>query len=131
MTWLAFLYTLSLGTMHYQLATQDSASLSAYMTPPGTFTTNLSAELIVGQLAFLRGSVETWETSNRTGLFNPSQSFYTVTVGIRSHGIELGYTHECDHMTLSSFLWPDSGFMANRDSVYLKFSGSVDLWKEK
>ena len=131
MTWLAFLYSLTLGTMHYALGTQDSAILAGYLTPPGTFTTNLSAELIMGQIAFLRGSVETWETQNTIGLFNPSQSFYTVTVGIRSHGIELGYVHECDHMTLSSFLWPDSGFMANRDSVYLKFSGSVDLWKEK
>jgi len=128
MTWLAFLYSLTLGTMHYALATQDSAILAGYLTPPGTFTTDLSAELVIASLAFLRGSVETWETQNTTGFFSPSQSFYTVSLGIRFHGIEIGYVHECDHMTLSSFAFPDSGFMANKDSVYVKFSGSVNLF---
>jgi len=117
-------WLLSVGTMNYQLGVQQGDVLAGYQVPPSTFATTLKVEGLLWQHVFFSASVTTWETTHGGLSFNPAESLYTFSAGARTHGVEIGIRHECDHITLSSFGGAGDGFMANKTEVYVSVSGS-------
>lgn len=116
-------WLLSVGTVNYQLGVQQGDVLAGYRTPPGTFATTLGVEGLLWEHVFASADVTTWERFNGGG-FSPSQSLYTFSVGARTNGIEVGLRHECDHITLSSFVDGPMGFASVRTEAYVSVRGS-------
>ena len=117
-------WLLSAGTMSYQLGVQQGDILAGYQAPPSTFATTLGVEALFFKTFFFSVSVTTWETTHGGLSFNPAESLYTFSAGARTHGVEIGLRHECDHITLSSFDGAANGFMANKTELYVSVSGS-------
>jgi hypothetical protein len=128
LTWLALAWFLRLGTIHYTGEFVNPPLEVLLWTPPNSYATTLGVEAeLFDDHVFAGGSVETWESSNGV-LFSPSQSIYRFGVGARLNGIEIGWQHECDHVTLSSFDTKPCGFMANRDEFYVSYTGKIKVF---
>jgi hypothetical protein len=117
-------WLLSVGSLNLQQAVQQGGTLAGYQSPANTFSTTLGVEALVLSYVFISASVTTYETWRSGFSFAPSQSLYTFSAGARTHGVEIGIRHECDHITLSSFDGIPNAFMANRTEVYVSVSGS-------
>ncbi len=131
MNWLVLTHFLSLGIMSYQAEYHmGPQNVTPYDTPSGTFQTTFGVEALFADHLFAAGSVQTWETApaNAEGTFGPMQSIYTFSVGARLAGIEIGWRHECDHISLSDFSLPAEGFLANRDELYMSFTGRLKVF---
>jgi hypothetical protein len=129
MSWLTLAYFLSLGTLAYQGQMFDPAG-SAMFNIPQSYQTTLGVEAqAFDNHLFVGGSVETWESPNGQGFFNPSETFYVFSAGLRGWGFEVGYRHECGHPVVS---WTDfqigQGFLSNKDEFYLSYSGKLKLF---
>ena len=129
MTWLALAYLLSVGSLDYSGIMVSPNGSTNYQTPANTYQTTLGAEAqLFNNHIFAGGTVQTWESSLGTGLFSPAESLYTFNAGLRFKGFELGYRHECDHITLSDFNAKLQGFAGNRTEVYFSYIGHVKVF---
>jgi len=129
MSWLALVYFLSFGSMSYQgQVAFDWGIIDTIMTTPGTFETTFGTEAqMFDNHVFVGGSVETWESFNGE-LFTPTESFYDFSVGLRGWGFELGWKHECVHLTIEGWAVPNSGFISNRNELYLSYTGKLKVF---
>lgn len=129
MQWLVLSYFLSLGTLSYQAEFINPPIEAFYLTPKGTFVETFGVELQVADIAFVGGSVQTWETTGgAAGMFSPTQSLYVFNVGVRKNGLEMGWRWECDHMTLAGTLISDQGFLSNKSEIYLSYRSKITLF---
>ena len=116
-------WLLSVGSLNLQQAIQQGSTLAGYQAPSGTFATTLAVEGLLWDHVFMGASVTTYEKFNGGASFSPSESLYTFAVGARTHGVEIGIRHECDHITLSDPFASVGGFYANKTEVYVSVSG--------
>jgi hypothetical protein len=121
---------ISIGTLNYQAEFENPPIEAFYITQPGTYQTKFGAELLFMDHFFVGGSVETWETVDIHNLFAPNQSLYVFSAGARTHGLEIKFTHECDHITLPGALdmIPNQGFLANRNELTISYHGEIKLF---
>lgn len=128
MQWLVLSYFLSIGTLSYNAQVLTMLGPAEIATPDRTFQTTLGVELqAFDNHLFAGGSVQTWETIYGL-VFAPSESLYVFSAGIRFDGLELGYRHECDHLTLSEMILPMKGFGGNRDEIYLNYMSKLKVF---
>jgi hypothetical protein len=127
MTWLLLTYFLSLGTLSYQAVDVDHVWFS---TPPLTFQTTLGLEAqLFNDHVFVGAGVQTWESAAGNGFFNPMESLFTFSVGLRGWGFELGYRHECDHPIISSTdFHVTQGWLATKNEIYLSYTGKLKVF---
>jgi hypothetical protein len=131
MTWLAFAYFFSLGTLSYTGETFDAHDIAMFTASENSFQTTLGVEAqLFDNHVFVGGSVETWESALDLTNFAPSEAFYTFSAGLRAWGFELGFRHECDHPILSR--WDGSlspqWFGVMKDEFYLSFCGALKVF---
>jgi hypothetical protein len=131
MTWLTLSYFIMVGTIAQDHVISNGV-LAWYTTPPNTFETTLGAELVFAEHFFAGGSVETYMHPYQSVFFNPTESDYKFSFGIRYAGFEIGWRHECDHMTLSYADFGDisrnGGYTMVSTEFYLSFKGSMKIF---
>ena len=125
MNWLVLSYFLMAGTVNYDVGFLGTG---AYRTPAQTYETTLGVEATIADFAFVGGQVQTWETPAGGAFFTPLQSLYQFNAGFRFHGFELGFRHECDHMTLDAYLGAGKGFIGDRTEFYLSYTGKLKVF---
>lgn len=128
MNWLVLSYFISLGTLSYNGDFINQPNLVSIQSPSNTFETTLGAEAqLFDNHLFVGGSVETWEVVG-VELFNPWESIYTFSAGLRGWGFEAGWRHECDHVVTSNAALPMLGFITGQDQLYLSYRASVKVF---
>jgi hypothetical protein len=129
MSWLVMSFFLSFGTLSYNGSFLSPEGRMSIVEPPNTFATTLGVEAqLLDNHAFIGASIQTWETALDNGFFSPSESFYVFNAGLRLNGFEIGWRHECDHMTLASMSLPSQGFGGNRDEIYLSYRAKFKVF---
>ena len=130
MTWLAFAYFLSLGTLSYHGQIFDPGGYGD-MILSSSYQTTLGVEAqLFDDHAFIGGSVQTWESQIDLVNFAPSEGIYTFSAGLRGWGFEIGYRHECDHAIMDTWAhsYPTQGFLVMRDEFYVSYSGIINMF---
>jgi hypothetical protein len=124
MTWLVLAYFLSFGTLNYVAGPDTTPWVQS---PANSYQTTLGVEAqMINNHLFAGGTVGTWESSDGN-LFAPWESLYTFNAGFRYAGFELGYMHECDHVTLSVGD-PMLGLPSNKDEFYVSYRSRIKVF---
>jgi len=96
------------------------------------FYLTLKAELMLFDFIFVGGSMKSDVSFRGDGLnCDPSDIWYSVDVGFRFGGFEIGWRHMCIHpiMTyLRTTVWGASNAEGAYEEIYISFKGSVKLF---
>jgi hypothetical protein len=129
MSWLVMSFFLSLGTLSYNGSFLSPEGMVSIVEPPNTFATTLGVEAqLLDNHAFVGASIQTWESVLGNGFFSPSESLYIFNAGFRLNGFEIGWRHECDHITLATMSLPSQGFGENRDDIYVSYHANIKVF---
>jgi len=127
MQWVVLNLLISLGTVSYQGLYYSPGNYAVYATDAGTLQETIGAEVVFKGILFAGASVQTWDIYNGR-LFSPLESFYVFNAGVRWNGVEVGWRHECDHLTLAGMSMPSQGFGSERNDVYVTYKTSINLF---
>ena len=122
---LLLLWSLTLGGVpRGALLSQDSASYQ-FVDYGRQAYTDLNMRLMYRQTLYVGGSSKIMVKSGDYDL-KPTSGLFSLSLGLKTKGLEIGYIHECTHPVFSS---SKSGtvFYDGSDKVFVKLSGLANV----